>query len=158
MDFDERQYLGYNKSSLSLRLAMSLFCFILAWFSDSPFINGDLLFLLGIIILAVSIILLFVTHLRTQITPDKMILTRLLGTAKIELDLKNVVKAEKVVYSKYLIDYPVYNLHSDHQIRFYTGGSDAVQLQMNDGLTYIIGSSKPLEFIDALRERVPSVQ
>jgi hypothetical protein len=35
---------------------------------------------------------------------------------------------------------PVYNLHSNGIIRFYTGGDEFVELKDKDGLTYRIGS------------------
>jgi hypothetical protein len=154
IDFDEKQYLGYNKASLSMRIFLAIFCFTLAWFTDSPAINGGLLFLLGIVILAVSVILLFVTHLRTQINNDKLILTRMLRTYKLVIDISELQKVEKIKYSKYLINYPAYNLHYKNTIRFYTGGDFAVKLVMKDGPEYIIGTQQPDRFAEQLEAKI----
>ena len=152
--FDERQYLGYNKSSLSLRIFLAIFCFILAWFTKSPAINGGLLFLLGIVILGISVLLLFVTHLHTQLSENKIILTRLLRTNKIEIDITNLIKVEKIKYSKYLVNYPVYNLHQKNHLKFYTGGTYAVKLVMKEGPEYIIGSQNPDRLVELLNQKI----
>lgn len=152
--FEEKQYLGYNKSSLSLRIFMAIFCFVLAWFSDSPVVNGGLLFLLGIVILVISVLLLFVTHLKTELIDNKLTLTRIFGTYRIDVDLSNIISAEKVEYSKYKINYPAYNLHTKNDIRFFTGGKYAVKIEIKDQSNYIIGSQNPELLVERLNQLI----
>jgi len=154
--YEEKQYLGYNKSSLSLRIFMAIFCFVLAWFSDSPVVNGGLLFLLGITILVISVLLLFVTHLKTQLKDGKLLLTRILGTYRIEIDLSKLISVEKVEYSRYKINYPAYNLHTKNDIRFFTGGKYAVKIQIKDQPHYVIGSQNPDLFVERLNQLIKS--
>ena len=54
----------------------------------------------------------------------------------------SLVSVKKVIYSKYIINRSVYNLHYNGIIRFYTRGKDAVELIDKDGLIYLIGSQK----------------
>lgn len=152
--FEERQYIGANKSTLSLRIFLALFCFVAYNYTDVPELNGDLLFFLGVFILVVSVILLFVTHLHTLLTGNTLVLKGSFGNRKVEIPLSNVLKAEKIIYSKYIINNPVYNLHRSGLIKFYTGGNDAVKLTMHDGKQYLIGTHKPEELVRVITEQV----
>ncbi len=152
--FEERQFIGTNKSTLSLRIFLALFCFVAYNYTDVPELNGDLLFFLGIFILVVSVILLFVTHIHTVIAGDTLVLEGSWGNRKVEIPIGNVLKAEKTSYSKYIINNPVFNLHRSGLIKFYTGGKDAVKLTMNDGKKYLIGTHKPEELVRVVMERV----
>ena len=154
MHFDEKQNLGFNKSSLSLRMALAVFCFSLAWFIKSPGVNTDLLFLLGVFVLVISVVLLFITHLRTRVTSEQVILSRTFGSTKVEIPVTNIKEVDKVSYSRYLINYPVFNLHSNGTRKFYTGGSDAVLIVTGDGSRYLIGSQKAGELVSAIRSQL----
>ena len=63
----------------------------------------------------------------------------------IEIDLSSIRSVKKVMYSKYILNRSVYNLHLKGTIRFYTRGADAVELIDKDGLIYLIGSQKSEE-------------
>ena len=52
----EKQYLGYNQLSMLRRLSLALFCFGLYWWKVTNNHNGDLFFLLGVVIIVISII------------------------------------------------------------------------------------------------------
>jgi hypothetical protein len=143
--FEERQYIGYNKHTLSLRLFLAIFCFVAYYFTDIPEVNGDLLFFLGISILLISVILLFVTHIHTVITPDQITIEGIMHTGKTQIPVKDVLKAEVTPYSPYLINYPVFNLHRKGSIRFYTGGRTAVRIYLKNDTTILLGSRKAQE-------------
>lgn len=150
--FEERQFIGYNKHTLSLRLFLAIFCFVAYYFTDIPEVNGDLLFFLGIAILIISVILLFVTHIHTVIDDKHIRIDGFMKSGKVLIPVDQVSNAEKTPYSKYLINYPVYNLHKNGTIRFYTGGHEAVLITMRDGSAYLIGSKKAGELVAVLRE------
>jgi hypothetical protein len=63
----------------------------------------------------------------------------------VKIDTVSLISAKQVKYSKYVINRSVYNLHFKGKIRFYTRGSDAVELTDKDGLIYLIGSQKAEE-------------
>ena len=151
--FEERQFIGSNKSSLSLRIFLALFCFVAYNFTDVPEVNGDLLFFLGVFILVVSVLLLFVTHIHTRIYPGYITLDGTFNKRKVKIPFSSIATAEKTGYSNYIINNPVYNLHRDGIIKFYTGGKDAIRLTDRDGLVYIIGTHKPEEFLRVINEQ-----
>ena len=66
------------------------------------------------------------------------------------IDLYNIDKVELKPYSNFIFNNPVYNLHKNGKIRFYSGGKDAVYLTDKDGLTYIIGSHRAEELAKAV--------
>ena len=66
--FKERQYLGLNKMSIFRRISLAIFCFILFYWRENHEKSGDLFFLLGIIILIISIILVFILHFETSVS------------------------------------------------------------------------------------------
>jgi hypothetical protein len=154
--FEEKQFIGTNKHTLTFRIFLSIVCFAVYFYTDLPDVNGDLLFFLGIAILVISVVLLFVTHLHTVVNEGSVILTGILGTRKVKVQLDTIVSAERTKYSTYIINNPVYNLHVDGTIKFYTGGSDAVKLTDRDGLVYLIGTHKPEELMRVIREQLPA--
>lgn len=150
--FHEKQYLGYNKYSLMYRMVVTLFCFVAYWWTYHQGNNGDVFFLLGMIILFTSIISLFVLHLKTTVYPHCIILDGLWTTRKVKIDLNNIINVERKKYSKYLLNNPVYNLHIRGTVRFYTGGKEAVEITDSDGLIYRIGTQHAAELEKVLKE------
>jgi len=150
--FDERQYIGTNKQTLSLRIFLAIFCFTAYYFTDIPELNGDLLFILGVGILVISVVLLFVTHLHTTVDKHHIILAGFMGKGKVFIPLNSVVGAERMLYSTYIINNPVYNLHRDGTIKFYSGGKEAVRVTTTEKLEYIIGTHKPEELLRVIRD------
>jgi hypothetical protein len=153
--FEERQYIGANKSTLSLRIFLAIFCFVLYYFTDVPEVDGDLLFFLGVAILVISVILLFVTHIHTRIYREFILLDGYWGNKKVKIQLNSIVKAEKSRYSQYIINNPVYNLHRSGVIKFYTGGKEAIRLTDKDGMVYLVGTNKPEEFLRVISGLIP---
>ena len=144
-NFIEKQYLGLNKISLSRRMVIAIFCFVIYYLRENQQKSGELLFFLGIFILIISFILVFVLHFETKIKNGSIILDGLWTARKIKIDLKSIRKCEKVLYSKFFLNRSVYNLYFKGTIRFYTRGSDAVKLTDNDGQVYLVGSQKSEE-------------
>jgi len=152
--YEEKQYLGKNPLSLLRRLSLALFCFVLYWWKIHNEHNGDLFFLLGIIIIVVSIGMLFVLHLKIRVFKNHIELDGLWTTRKVNIDLKDIIKIERKKYSDYHFNGPVFNLHIKGLVRFYTGGADAIELTQKNGDPYRIGTQRPAELEKVLRELI----
>lgn len=171
--FEEKQYIGYNKWAILWRTVLALFCFLLYFWSENPkpievsVVNtelfktpssivgensGQLFFLMGVIIMLLSLILIFVLHLHTKVINNNLILDGLWTSRKVKIDLSGIVEVKKVKYSVYLLNPPIYNLHFKNVIRFFTQGNDAVELTDKDGLKYLIGSQKAEELAALLKQ------
>ncbi len=168
--FEEKQYIGYNKWSILWRTVLSLFCFILYYWSENPQPvdgklidipsspvgenSGQLFFLMGLIIMCLSLILIFVLHLHTKVIGNNLILDGLWTSRKVKIDLLNIIEVKKVKYSNYFLNRPVYNLHLKNKIKFFTRGNDAVEIKDKDGLKYRIGSQKATELCDIILKKI----
>ncbi len=150
--YEEKQYIGYNSSSMARRLSLALFCFVLYWWKVHNGHNGDLFFLLGIIIIVISILLLFVLHMKIRVFKNHIELDGLWTSRKVNIDLKDIIKIERKKYSDYHFNNPVFNLHIKGLIRFYTGGADSVEITQKSGDPYRIGTQRPAELEKVLRE------
>ena len=153
-DFIEKQYLGLNKSSLTSRITLSLFCFIAYDWRENNNQEGDLFFFVGIAILIFSVLLLFILNFETRVYNGSVILNGLWTARKIKIDTLSLVSVRKVKYSRYVINRAVYNLHFKSKIRFYTRGNEAVELTDKDGLVYLIGSQKAEELSRILNNKL----
>src|SRR6201996_571876 len=154
--FTEKQYLGREFIPITIRLVLATFCFAIYLFTEEREKSGDLLIVVGFAIIIISIIMGFLLHFRTRVQNKSILLNGLWTTRLVKIDLNSIVKAEKGVYSRYLFNNPVYNLHSKGTIRFFTAGKEAIHLTDRDGLVYIIGSQHPNEFLRAIRAEMKS--
>ena len=152
--FFEKQYLGLNKMSLSRRIALALFCFVAYYWRENNEKSGELFFFLGAAILVISILLVFILHFETRLQNRSIILDGLWTSRKIKIDLGSIRSVKKIQYSKYILNRSVYNLHLKGTIRFYTRGSDAVELTDRDGLIYLIGSQKSEELVSIISQEL----
>ena len=143
--FYENQYLGLNKISLIRRLVLGVFSFSAYYWSTSQGSNGDIYFFTGIFIILISIILLFILHFQTKVVNGCVILDGLWTSRKVKITISSLISCKEILYSKYIINRSVYNLHRKGTIRFYTRGDEALELKDKDGLKYIIGSQKAPE-------------
>jgi hypothetical protein len=168
--FEERQYLGYNKYSIVRRMVLAIFCFVLYYWSENPKpVNvgaisigayparqiegsGHLFFLLGLGVLLLSIILIFVLHLRTKVTSQVIILRGFLKTRPIEIPLQEILFVKKVRFKETIVNRPTYHLNFKGKIRFYSRGNEAVELSRSDGTIYRIGSQRADELLAAIRK------
>ena len=164
--FEERQYLGYNKFSIVRRTIIALFCFSVYFFSEEQSFDGlvsdkmgnlqgdtaQIFFLMGTVILVISVLLIFVLHIKTQVFNSSVVIDGLWTARRVKIDLNSIESAEKIRYSKYLLNRPVYNLHRKGKIRFFTMGKEAVALKDRDGLVYILGSQKADDLLRIIRQ------
>ncbi|MET3978446.1 hypothetical protein ABIB62_001015 [Mucilaginibacter sp. UYP25] len=155
--FVEKQYLGREWIPITIRLVLALFCFAAYFFTDERERNGDLLAIVGFVIIIISIIMGFLLHFSTHVVNKSILLDGLWSTRRVKIDLNSIVKVEKGTYSRYLFNNPVYNLHTKGTIRFYAAGNDAIHLTDRDGLVYIIGSQHANEFLRAIKGEMKAV-
>jgi hypothetical protein len=155
--FDEKQYIGLNKASLMLRMVLAVFCFAVYYWNEKQGRDIEILFITGVAIIIISIILLFFVHLRTRIYHDRLILSGSWTSRKIEIKMNQIAEIDLVPYSKYIFDTPVYNLHRNSSVHFFTGGNQAMKLRLNDGLSYIIGTQNPASFQMTMRRLLTPV-
>ena len=153
-EFIEKQYLGREWIPISIRLVMSIFCFVIYFFTGDRERNSDVLLLVGFAILIISVLMGFLLHFRTKVQNKSVLLDGLWTTRLVKIDLNSIVKAEKGNYSRYFFNNPVYNLHKKGTIRFYTSGNDAIHLTDRDGLVYIIGSQRANELLRAVQQEM----
>ena len=152
--FSEKQYLGLNKMSFIRRMALAIFCFVAYYWSENHEKSGDLFFSLGIAILVISALLVFVLHFETKIINGSIILDGLWTSRKVKIDINSIKSCQKVSYSRFFLNRSVYNLHYKKSIRFFTRGTDAVELTDQDGLIYLIGSQKAEELDRVINEKL----
>ncbi|MBB5396314.1 MULTISPECIES: hypothetical protein [unclassified Mucilaginibacter] len=155
--FIEKQYLGREWIPITIRLVLAMFCFAAYFFTDERERNGDLLAIVGFVIIIISIIMGFLLHFSTRVINKSILLDGLWSTRRVKIDLNSIVKVEKGSYSRYLFNNPVYNLHTKGTIRFYAAGNDAIHLTDRDGLVYIIGSQHANEFLRAIKSEMKAV-
>lgn len=154
--FIEKQYLGREWIPVTIRLVLAIFCFAAYTFNffTEEQEKADILAVVGFGIIIISIIMGFLLHFRIRVQSKSVLIDGLWTTRLVKIDLNSIVKVEKGVYSRYLFNNPVYNLHKKGTIRFYTSGNDAIHLTDRDGLIYIIGSYHANEFLRAIKEEM----
>lgn len=166
--FEEKQYMGFNKWSILWRTVLALFCFILYYWSENPKPiavsgielpaspvdehSGHLFFLMGIVIMVLSLVLVFVLHIKTTVNSNSLTLDGLWTSRKVKIGIANIAEVNKVKYSEYILNPPVYNLHFKNKIRFYTSGNNAVELTDKDGQVYLIGTQKADQLTELLKK------
>ena len=150
--FQEKQYLGRDMTWISVRLILALFCFIAYYINWEHVVSQQLFFIVGMSILLVSIVMLYMVSYRTQVTKTHVIISGLWTTSLVKIDLNSIVKVDKDKYSTYFFNNPVYNLHKNGKIRFFSGGKDAIWLTDQDGLIYVIGTQQSELFYNAIQE------
>ncbi|MFZ7105259.1 MAG: hypothetical protein ACOJUL_02190 [Candidatus Pollutiaquabacter aromativorans] len=155
--YEEKQYLGYNSLSLLRRLMLTLFCFGVYWWKKMNNQNSDLFFWLGVGIIVVSILLLFVLHLKIKVYKTHIELDGLWTARTVRIPLADIVKIERLKYSRYHLNNPVFNLHLKNTIRFYTGGNDAVEITDKSGTPYRIGSQHAGALETAVRKAMSGI-
>ncbi|MFD2600362.1 hypothetical protein ACFSQ3_15515 [Sphingobacterium corticis] len=148
--FEEKQYLGRDMTWVSVRLILALFCFIAYYLNLHHLVSRQLFFIAGVGILFVSIIMLYMINYRIVVKDSKLIISGLWTTSLVKIDLQSIAYVEVKPYSTFIFNNPVYNLHKNGKIRFYSGGKYAVWLTDPDGLIYVIGTQRPNELAKAI--------
>lgn len=150
----EKQYIGRDYIRICIRLIMAAFCFAVYVYERDRDNTVDLFLVVGFGIIGVSIILLFMVQYKTVIENKKVVIDGLWTTKKVMIDLNNVVAIRKETYSRYFFNNPVYNLHKNGTVRFFSSGRDAVVLTDTDGLEYYIGTQRPNEMYLVLQNEM----
>lgn len=168
--FEEKQYLGHNRLSIVIRSGLALFCFIAYYWSENPRPvelsvikigsypisnygdSGLVFFILGVSIIVFSTALTYILHIHTKVYKGYIVLEGFWTSRKVKIDLNNITAIRKSRYKKINFKRGVYNLHNKGVIRFYTSGSDFVELTDNTGFSYRIGSQKIMELFTILKK------
>lgn len=148
--FQEKQYLGRDATWISVRMILVLFCFIASYLNLEDLPSRQLFFIVGVGVILVSLVMIYMVHYKTVVDGKNLILSGLWSSKLVKIDLYNIEKVELKPYSNFIFNNPVYNLHKNGKIRFYSGGKDAIYLTDKDGLTYIIGSHRAEELAKAV--------
>lgn len=135
---------------VTVRMILALFCFIAYYLNFDLLASRQLFFIVGAGILLISIIMLYLITYQTTVYPRNIVIRGLWTTSLVKIDLNSIVKVEVKPYSRFIFNNPVYNLHKNGKVRFYSGGKDAIWLTDADGLIYVIGTQRPTEFARAL--------
>ncbi|MNK06326.1 hypothetical protein D3C87_242210 [compost metagenome] len=150
----EKQYIGRDYIRICIRLIMAAFCFAVYVYERDRDNTVDLFLVVGFGIIGVSIILLFMVQYKTVIEGKKVVIDGLWTAKKIVIDLNNITEIRKETYSRYFFNNPVYNLHKNGTVRFFSSGRDAVVLTDRDGLQYYIGTQRPNEMYLVLQNEM----
>lgn len=155
--FIEKQYIGRDYIRICIRLVMAAFCFGAYVYERDRDNTEDLFLIVGFGIIGVSIILLFLIQYKTVIENKSIVLDGLWTSKKVKIDLNSIVKVRKDTYSTFYFNNPVYNLHKNGSIRFYSSGRDAVVLTDRDGLEYYIGTQRPNEMYLVIKDEMQNM-
>ncbi|WP_461789575.1 hypothetical protein [Pedobacter sp.] len=150
----EKQYIGRDYIRISIRLIMAAFCFAVYVYERDRDNTVDLFLVVGFGIIAVSIVLLFLVQYKTVIENKKVIIDGLWTTKKVVIDLNQITQIKKTTYSRFFFNNPVYNLHKNGTVRFFSSGRDAIVLTDRDGLEYYIGTQRPNEMYLVLQNEM----
>lgn len=141
----EKQYIGRDYIRIAIRLVMAAFCFAAYVYERDRDNTVDLFLVVGFGIIGVSILLLFLIQYSIRVENKSVIIDGLWTSKRVKIDLNSIVSIRKATYNNYFFNNPVYNLHRNGSIRFYSSGKDAVVLTDRDGLEYFIGTQRPNE-------------
>ncbi|MDQ7947444.1 MAG: hypothetical protein REI78_11120 [Pedobacter sp.] len=150
----EKQYIGRDYIRIAIRLIMSAFCFAAYVYERDRDNTVDLFLVVGFGIIGVSIIMLFLIQYSIKIENKSVVIDGLWTAKKVKIDLNSIVNVRKATYSNYIFNNPVYNLHRNGSIRFYSSGKDAIVLTDRDGLEYFIGTQRPNEMYLVIKQEM----
>jgi hypothetical protein len=170
--FEEQQYHGLNKHSMIRRLLLSVFCFVAYYWSENPkpvdvaMIHigeypgdvkyGELFFVLGLALVALSVILLFIPHMKIKVDSKIIRIKGKLAGRVVEIPLKTITGVRKVMVRPTIFARPVFNLKLKGKIRFYTWGNEFVEIRTENGEVYRLGTQKSGELTQILRKAIES--
>ena len=152
----EKQYIGRDYIRIAIRLVMAAFCFAAYVYERDRDNTVDLFLVVGFGIIGVSILLLFLIQYSICVENKQVIIDGLWTSKKVIIDLNSIVSVRKATYNNYIFNNPVYNLHRNGSIRFYSSGKDAVVLTDRDGLEYFIGTQRPNELYLVIQAEMKS--
>jgi hypothetical protein len=142
--FTERQYIGRNSYGLARRMVMAIFALIAHFYSYDPmdFENG--FFLIGALLIILSIVLFFVPYYTLQLQADVLIIHSR-KEKEVRLPLMYIEKSEAVKYSKYHFNNARFNVQDKDEHHFYAEGPNALLLNLQGGHKFRIGCRRAEE-------------
>lgn len=170
--FQEKQYMGHNRLSIIWRTIIALFCFIGYYWSENPKPvqvaifkigsypaldiphSGQIFFILGVLLMVLSIGLTYVLHTNIKVYSSYMIIDGFWTARKVKINFNSVIHIRKSRYKKHIFRRAVYNLHSRGIVRFYTSGNEFVELKDDSGFTYRIGTQKASELYQVIKRQL----
>ncbi len=173
--FQEKQFLGFNRVSIMIRMVLALFCFVGYYWSQNPLPveisgiyigsypgggmprSGQVFFILGMLILIISGLLVHVLHIHTRVYETYVVLDGFWNSRRVKIDLRNIHTVKKLRYKPNTLRRPVYNLHANGIIKFFTTGNEFVELKDKDGLVYRIGSQRSAELFKIINHQVNKI-
>lgn len=150
----EKQYIGRDYIRICIRLIMAAFCFAVYVYERDRDNTVDLFLVVGFGIIGVSILLLFLVQYKTVIENKRVVIDGLWTAKRVEIDLNEITQVRKATYSRYFFNNPVYNLHKNGTVRFFSSGKDAIVLTDRDGVEYYIGTQRPNEMYLVIRNEM----
>ena len=175
--FREKQFLGYNQFYILIRLVLALFCFVAYYWSENPKPvytvignfrigsypakdipnSGELFFLMGIAIIVFSIMLMFIPHLKINGNKDQLTLVKFPSKKKIEIPLHEItfLRCKKLKGSLFLGT--LFNNEKQGIKNFFTSGDYAVEITLNSGKRFLIGTNKPMELVNFVKFFYPQI-
>jgi hypothetical protein len=167
MKFEEQQYHGLNRHSIVRRLLLAVFCFVTYYWSENPkpvvvgeirigeypgdVQYGTLFFVLGIAMIVLSAILLFVPHMKTQVSETEIVLHGKFPPRVVRIQLSAIKSIRKVQIRPSIFNRPVFNLLTKGRVRFYTWGNEMIEITSKEGQVYRIGTQKANELSNLLK-------
>ncbi|MBS1646357.1 MAG: hypothetical protein JST67_03330 [Bacteroidetes bacterium] len=170
--YNEKQYLGRNRAYSMVRTVLALLCFVGYYWSENPKpVNvsgirigsypaeeipgsGHIFFVLGVLIMLLSVVLMYILHIQTQVYPTYVLISGFWGARKVKIDFRTIHTIKKLRYKKNILRRPMYNLCIKEVVKFYTSGDNFVELKDKDGFTYRIGTQFPHELFSIINQQV----
>lgn len=170
--FEEKQYMGDNRLSTIWRMIIALFCFVGYYWSENPKPvqvaifkighypvmhlpnSGKIFFVLGILILFFSIVLSYILHIHTKVFSGYMVIDGFWTARRVKINFNTITHIRKSKYKKHIFRRAVYNLHSRGIIRFFTSGTEFIEVKDDAGFTYRIGTQKSSELFLILKQQI----
>ncbi len=165
--FEEQQYHGLNRHSIVRRLLLSVFCFVTYYWSENPkpvdvgeihigeypgdVQYGTLFFVLGLGLLALSVILLFIPHMKVQVTEGEVVLHGKFPPRLVSIPISSIASVRKVHIRPSIFNRPVFNLLTKGRVRFYTWGNEMIEITSKEGKIFRIGTQKSNELHTLLK-------
>lgn len=167
MKFEEQQYHGLNRHSLVRRLLLAVFCFVTYYWSENPkpvdvgeihigeypgdVQYGTLFFVLGLALIALSVVLLFVPHMKVQVSETEILLHGKFPPRVVRVPVSAIKSVRKVLIRPSIFNRPVFNLLTKGRVRFYTWGNEMVEITSKEGQVYRIGTQRAGELLTRLK-------
>ncbi len=142
-DYQEKQYLGFNRFGIMRRTVIALFCLIFYYASEVDDQTKNVFFLLAIVVLVLSLVSMMIQHLETRLEGSKLTLIGPMTFKKVELEMDGLRALEVKPYSKFLLNRPMFNLHRKESIRFFTYGKWCVEFETKNGERITLGTQRP---------------